>query len=53
MIHIVFQEADIAALQSSFELDETLQADIVQIKDDLAVGPLLNMTPLRRWRKNP
>ena len=43
MIHIVFQEADIAALQSSFELDETLQADIVQIKDDLAVGPLLNI----------
>lgn len=40
MVHIVFQEADIAALQKSFELDETLQGDIVQIKDDLAVGPL-------------
>lgn len=40
MIHIVFQEADIAALEKSFELDETLQGDIVQIKDDFAVGPL-------------
>jgi hypothetical protein len=43
MIHIVFQEADIAALEKSFELDETLQADIVQIKDDYAVGPLNNL----------
>ncbi len=43
MIHIVFQEADIAALEKSFELDETLRADIVQIKDDFAVGPLTNI----------
>jgi hypothetical protein len=43
MIHIVFQEADIAALEKSFELDETLQGDIVQIKDDFAVGPLTDI----------
>ncbi len=43
MIHIVFQEADIAALEKSFELDETLRADIIQIKDDYAVGPLNNL----------
>ena len=43
MIHIVFQEADIAALEKSFELDETLKADIIQIKDDYAVGPLNNL----------
>ena len=43
MIHIVFQEADIEALQKSFELDESLKGDIVQIKDDFAVGPLLNI----------
>ncbi len=43
MIHIVFQEADIAALEKSFELDETLQGDIVQIKDDYAVGPLTDI----------
>jgi hypothetical protein len=43
MIHIVFQEADIAALEKSFELDETLKADIIQVKDDYAVGPLANL----------
>jgi len=43
MIHIVFQEADIAALEKSFELDETLKADLIQIKDDYAVGPLNNL----------
>jgi len=40
MIHVVFQEADISALQKSFELDETLTGDIFQIKDDFAVGPV-------------
>lgn len=43
MIHIVFQEADIAALEKSFELDETLKADIIQIKDDFAVGPIAHL----------
>ena len=43
MIHIVFQEADIAALEKSFELDETLKAEIIQVKDDYAVGPLIDM----------
>jgi hypothetical protein len=43
MIHIVFQEADIAALAKSFELDETLKADIIQIKDDYAVGPIKDL----------
>lgn len=44
MIHIVFQEADIEALQKSFELDESLQGKVVQIKDDFAVGPLQDNT---------
>ncbi len=43
MIHIVFQEADIAALEKSFELDGTLRADIIQIKDDYAVGPITDL----------
>lgn len=40
MLHIVFQTSDIAALQKSFTLDETLQGDVLQIKDDFAVGPI-------------
>ena len=43
MIHIVFQEADIDALQKSFALDETMEGQIIQVKDDFAVGPLLNI----------
>ena len=40
MIHIVFNEADVDVLKKAIELDETLQGDVVQVKDDYAVGPL-------------
>jgi|SRR5215203_95430 len=40
MIHIVFQEADIAVLQKAIELDQTLAGDIRIIRDDYAVGPV-------------
>jgi hypothetical protein len=43
MIHIVFQEADVEVLQKSIELDESLQGDVILIKDDYAVGPILNI----------
>jgi len=40
MIHIVFETANVTALQQAIELDETLQGGIVEIKDDYAAGPL-------------
>lgn len=40
MLHIVFQEPDIAVLQKAIELDESLAGEIWQIKDDFAVGPI-------------
>ena len=40
MIHIVFQEADIAVLQEAIKLDQSLQGEVIQVKDDFAVGPL-------------
>jgi hypothetical protein len=43
MIHIVFEEANIEALQKALELDETLQGEIIQIKDDFAVGPIADI----------
>jgi hypothetical protein len=43
MIHIVFQEPDIAVLQKAIELDEALTGDVIQIKDDFAVGPLVQI----------
>jgi hypothetical protein len=43
MIHIVFNEADVKVLQEAIALDETLQGEVIQIKDDYAVGPLTNI----------
>jgi len=43
MLHIVFQEADIAVLQKAIDLDETIGGEVWQIKDDFAVGPLENI----------
>ena len=43
MIHIVFNTADIAALEQAIELDESLSGKIIEIKDDYAVGSLLDI----------
>jgi Domain of unknown function (DUF1835)/Protein of unknown function len=43
MIHIVFNEADVKVLREAITLDETLQGEVIQIKDDYAVGPLTNI----------
>ena len=43
MLHIVFQEADIAVLQKAIDLDESIAGEVWQIKDDFAVGPLENI----------
>ncbi len=43
MIHIVFETANIEALSKAFELDETLRGQIIEIKDDYAVGPIVDI----------
>ncbi|MBN8836063.1 MAG: DUF1835 domain-containing protein [Sphingobacteriia bacterium] len=43
MIHIVFEQTNVAALQKAIELDESLAGEIVEIKDDFAVGPVENI----------
>jgi hypothetical protein len=43
MIHIVFQKSDVDTLKKAIELDEALAGDVIQIKDDYAVGPLVNI----------
>lgn len=40
MIHIVFEQNNVEILQKSIELDTTLQGQIIEIKDDYAVGPI-------------
>lgn len=57
-MHIVFQQADINILSKSFDLDESLRNEIVQIKDDFAVGPLKDiysyegMEGRKQWWRN-
>ena len=43
MIHIVFNEGDVKVIQEAMALDEALQGQVLQIKDDYAVGPLNNI----------
>ena len=43
MIHIVFEQENVTALQNAISLDESLQGDIIEIKDDFAVGPIANI----------
>ena len=40
MIHIVFQYNDIEALKKAFELDPAFQGEVIQIEDELGVGPI-------------
>ncbi|MGE5107683.1 MAG: DUF1835 domain-containing protein, partial [Sphingobacteriales bacterium] len=43
MIHIVFNSADVDVLKEAIALDETIQGEVIQVQDDYAVGPLLNI----------
>lgn len=43
MIHIVFNEPDVKVLTDAIAMDESLAGEVVQIKDDFAVGPLDNI----------
>ena len=50
MIHIVFQQSDIDVLKEAMKLDETLQGEVIQIKDDFAVGPLQSLETDEGWK---
>jgi hypothetical protein len=49
MTHIVFQHADVNVLQKAIALDESLQGEILEIKDDFAVGPIENIETEEGW----
>ncbi|TDW97304.1 DUF1835 domain-containing protein [Dinghuibacter silviterrae] len=50
MIHIVFQTSDVHVLQQAMALDPDLQGDVLQIHDDLAVGPLSSLDTPDGWQ---
>jgi hypothetical protein len=43
MIHLVFNTADIASIEEAIALDDSLAGKVVEIKDDYAVGPILDI----------
>jgi hypothetical protein len=49
MIHVVFQQADVATLQKAIDLDDTLSGEIFEIRDDFAVGPVSDLETSEGW----
>ncbi len=49
MIHIVFNESEVALMQKVIELDNELAGEVIQIKDDFAVGPLGGLDTEEGW----
>jgi hypothetical protein len=50
MIHIVYNESEVDLMKQVIEMDETLAGDVLQIKDDFAVGPLQNIDTEEGWQ---
>ena len=49
MIHIVFQQADVDVLKKAMELDESVNGEIIEIKDEWGVGPLQALDTEGGW----
>jgi Domain of unknown function (DUF1835)/Protein of unknown function len=50
MIHIVFNESETDLMKQVIEQDETLAGEVLQIKDDFAVGPLADIDTEEGWQ---
>ena len=50
MIHIVFNQSELALMKQVIKLDETLSGEVIQIKDDFAVGPLKDIDTEEGWQ---
>ena len=49
MIHIVFNASEVNLMREVFKLDETLSGKVIQVKDDFAVGPLVDIETSDGW----
>jgi hypothetical protein len=49
MLHIVFQQDDVQLLKEAIKLDETLQGEVFDIKDEWGVGPLKELGTEEGW----
>ncbi|HEY6063797.1 MAG TPA: DUF1835 domain-containing protein [Chitinophagaceae bacterium] len=50
MIHIVFNQSELALMKQVIGLDLTLSGEVIQIKDDFAVGPLKGIETDEGWQ---
>lgn len=50
MIHIVFNESEVGLMKQVIEMDEALTGEVMQIKDDFAVGPLTSLDNEEGWQ---
>jgi len=49
MIHIVFQQDDVQLLNEAMKLDESLQGEVIEVKDEWGVGPLKDLDTDEGW----
>src|SRR5262245_59073082 len=50
MVHIVFNESEVALMKKVIALDESMAGEVIQIKDDFAVGPLSTIDTEEGWQ---
>ncbi len=50
MIHIVFNESEVDLMKQVMEMDESLAGEVIQVKDDFAVGPLQGIDTEEGWQ---
>ncbi len=50
MLHIVFNESETDLMKQVMEMDETLAGEVIQIRDDFAVGPLQGIDTEEGWQ---
>jgi len=50
MIHIVFNESEVDLMKQVIEQDGTLAGEVIQVKDDFAVGPLSAIDTEEGWQ---
>ena len=49
MLHIVFNSSEIGLMKEVIRLDDSLTGEVIQIKDDFAVGPLAGIETDEGW----
>ena len=50
MIHVVFNESETELMKQVVVMDESLEGDVVLIRDDFAVGPLKDLDTEEGWQ---